>query len=138
MKDENPLDLEQHEDETPWDVWKRRLIFGLLILLCVTFAAPTFSSCTGAFEGGDRVATYRLGDTTYEVGDVEFRDVQRRLSQAYYVLYQQAPSGDDAYWQHVPAPHACDEIDTFHNGSPSGHRGDMDPGTVRRSNRRTN
>ena len=79
MKDENPLDLEQHADETSWEVWKRRLIFGLLILLCVTFAAPTFSSCSSAFESTDRVATYRIGDTTYEVADLPFRDVQRRL-----------------------------------------------------------
>ena len=46
--EENPLDLELHEEETLWDAWKRRLMFALLMALCIAFAAPTFGSCDSA------------------------------------------------------------------------------------------
>lgn len=50
--EEKPLDLETHDAEPPMAVWKRRALFGLLIVLCVAFAAPTFGSCSGALGSG--------------------------------------------------------------------------------------
>ncbi len=99
MKDENPLDLEQHADETAWDVWKRRLIFGLIILLCITFAAPAFGSCSSAFDSEDVVATYRLNGELRAVGDEEFRDLQQRLYQSHAVLSGRSPQEDEV-WGH--------------------------------------
>ena len=61
--DPKPLDLEEHEKDEPLSVWKRRAMFVLLIGLCVSFAAPTFGTCSGALGSGgvDAWATFSVG-----------------------------------------------------------------------------
>ena len=101
--EENPLDLEQHEEETLWDVWKRRLMFFLLIALCVTFAAPSFSSCDSAIgSGGSQLyAKYRVGGETVDVARADFDAVWSRLALTLRVVDQAPPQSDDQVWSHI-------------------------------------
>ena len=101
MKDENPLDLEQREEETAWDVWKRRLMFVLLIILCVTFAAPTFGGCEGSFTGGEKIASFRIGDETSSITDEKLRETHHRLTRVYRVMYPGAKVEEDDVIRHL-------------------------------------
>ena len=79
--EKNPLDLEMHGKDTAWDVWKRRLLFIVLIVLCITFAAPTFASCTATFDpqAGPSVGTFRIGGETREIGQSGFWAIKKKL-----------------------------------------------------------
>ncbi len=103
--EENPLDLEQHEEETLWDVWKRRLMFALLIALCIAFAAPTFGSCTGALGGGssEPIATYRMGGNETIVTSATYQALNQRLSRTFGVMFNNRVQieSEDQVWQHL-------------------------------------
>lgn len=90
--EENPLDLEAHDEDTFWDVWKRRILFGLLIVLCVTFAAPSFKGCTDALGGrdGEVKGRYRIGGVEVAVKEREFYLVRQRLAVTYEFLRRHA------------------------------------------------
>lgn len=99
--EDNPLDLEAHELDTTWEVWKRRILFLMLIVLCVTFAAPSFSSCSGVFESrGELAAEFNVGGRRVTVTDMEFGRIQRGLGGA-WVLSGQNRLEDDDVWRYI-------------------------------------
>ncbi len=101
---ESPLDLEFHEEETAWDVWKRRLMFVLLIALCVTFAAPTFGSCSGAFDEGSNATEgeFTIDGVNHKYSLQQFLQVRRRLYwQRLFFSGGETGAEDDDVWQHV-------------------------------------
>ncbi len=122
--EDKPLDLEQHEEESLWDVWKRRLMFALLVALCITFAAPSFSSCSSALGtgGGDLRGRYTIGGETVNVSRAEVDATWQRLAftsrlfsspdratqamlqqlQMKYRLYDvREPQSKDDVWVHI-------------------------------------
>ena len=109
--EENPLDLEQHEAETLWSVWKRRLMFLLLIALCITFAAPTFGACEGALgTGGSEIfATYRVGGDQRQMSRADFQTTWNRLAFTSRLLGGQEPENDDEVWAHSLQNAAAEE-----------------------------
>lgn len=99
---DRPLDLEEHEGEGRLDVWRRRLLFVLLIGLCFAFAAPTFGSCSGPFGSGGSTlwGTFTVRGTKHEVRDTEFQRAAQRLG-AVKRLDPQSPDAritDDEVW----------------------------------------
>src|SRR5688572_19943621 len=103
MKDK-PLDLEQHEEETAWDVWKRRIMFILMIGACVAFAGlPIYGGCSGAFGGGHTVrGTFRVAGSERSVTEGEFEGIRKRLLETYAVLSNRAPElSEQAVWEHI-------------------------------------
>jgi hypothetical protein len=109
--EQKPLDLEVHEGETKLDVWKRRVLFLLLIVLCVAFAAPTFGSCSGALgSGGSNVwGSFTVAGRRFVVREADFRRAHARYA-AFARLYpgaaarlfpeieRKAGFGDDEIW----------------------------------------
>ncbi len=106
---EKPLDLEQHEEETRWDVWRRRLMFALLIALCVAFAAPTFGACSGVLGSGGHevVGTYRVAGADRTLYEGDFRAVFTRylstkgILEGGYAEKQDAEEQTRDVWRHI-------------------------------------
>ena len=101
--EENPLDLEQHQEESLWDVWKRRLMFVLLIALCITFAAPSFGGCETALgSGGSEIyGTFRVDGELVEVSRSHFDGTWQRLARTMTVVQSRPPESDEAIWAHI-------------------------------------
>ncbi len=102
----NPLDVERHEEETAWAVWKRRLVLAFLVAIVISFAAPSFGSCSGALgSGGSRViGTFEIDGTKHSVTESEFDATRTRLRAFHAFLNQDLPGGDeaaDAVWSHI-------------------------------------
>jgi len=97
---ETPLDLQEHQGETHWDVWKRRLLFLLLIGLCVAFAAPTFGSCSGAMgTGGSELwGTFEVNGEKVEVRENDFVRAKTRVGALMSFLGSQERMSDQAVW----------------------------------------
>lgn len=91
--DHKPLDLEEHKGESRAQVWTRRIMFVLLIVLCISFAAPTFGSCSGAFGtgGGPVVASFEIGPEKIDVAAAQFERYDLRLRSVYQLF---RPGGD--------------------------------------------
>jgi hypothetical protein len=100
---ETPIDIEEHEGETRSKVWVRRFLFGLVIVLCVSFAAPTFGSCSGALgTGGQKVwGRFSVGGREVEVHEDDFRRVQTRLAAALRLFAPDAKVEDDQVWGQI-------------------------------------
>lgn len=122
--EENPLDLEQHEEESLWDVWKRRLMFGLLIALCITFAAPTFSSCSGALGSGgsELVGSYQVGDVRVDVSRADFDTTWQRLAFTMRLMGAGEPETKEQVWAHILRNAAAEEAGVH---IPSSRVGDL-------------
>lgn len=100
---ETPLDLDVHEGETKSKVWVRRTLFGLVIVLCVSFAAPQFGSCSGALgRGGTELwGTFRTGSEVHEVWEGDFRRTFSRVAAVARMFDPQARVDDDLVWRHI-------------------------------------
>ncbi len=100
--EENPLDLELHEEETLWDAWKRRLMFALLIALCITFAAPSFGGCSDALgTGGALAGSYVVAGERVEVSQEEFESAYFRFRATTRLLGAREQDGDEGVWSHI-------------------------------------
>lgn len=112
-QEESPLELEKHKGDTEVSVWKRRLMFVLMIVLCIGFAAPTFGSCGGAFDGrgGAAIATYRVRGQQRALTQKHLEEVQTSLNFAAQVVggtdafawrfRREEPRTEEHFWTHV-------------------------------------
>jgi hypothetical protein len=103
MTEEKPLDLEEKPDDTKLAVWKRRIIFAFLILLCVSFAAPTFGSCSGALGsgGGEKLGSFVVAGERHAVYDREFSNAVRGAYslRAFFGNARADEEDDEEIWQ---------------------------------------
>ncbi|MCE9634163.1 MAG: SurA N-terminal domain-containing protein [Planctomycetes bacterium] len=103
--DEKPLDLEVHEGETPFAVWSRRLMFLLLIVLCVSFAAPAVGSCSGALgSGGSKLwGTFEVAGQKFDVHEAEFQRLHARYAAVFRLFDPQGQRSlsNDEVWSQV-------------------------------------
>lgn len=98
--DEKPLDLEKHKGDQTTSVWTRRIMFVLLIALCVAFAAP--SDCSGlGSRTGETLGSYTIAGETRTVRDVEFGKTYESLQAMYALIGRERPISSDDVWQHM-------------------------------------
>lgn len=101
---ETPLDIEPHEGEPKSKVWMRRALLAVVVILCVSFAAPTFGSCSGALgRGGHKLwGTYTVRGQKREVYEDDFRRMHAALAAAMRMLASpDAHVDDDQVWSTI-------------------------------------
>lgn len=104
--EDNPLDLEFHEeDDTVFSVVKRRIMFVVLIGLCVAMAAPSFGSCESALGGRDEgmAGEFTVDGEMFRVSRQEFQKARLRLWSAHAILSggRDADDKDPAVWSYL-------------------------------------
>lgn len=96
--EDNPLDLEFHEEEdSVFSVVKRRIMFVVLIGLCVAMAAPSFASCESALGGRTEglAGRYQVGEETVQYSHQDFNKARLRLWAANRIMGRQGADDDD-------------------------------------------
>ena len=98
---ETPIDIVEHEGEPKTKVWVRRMLLVLLVGLCISFAAPTFGSCSGALgSGGSKLwGTFRVGSRTIDVHESDFTRASQRYAAVFHVLERPRMKDDDVWGQ---------------------------------------